>query len=115
MLHGMGVLSFSPPLDGRIKRKEIIESGHSWEIQIRGTSCYRLSHGCQLCRISILIDIGCTIHAVELIRQEIVREHPDAEINAILIDFFLYDSLKDMEKDGALELIPHHRTRSIWY
>ncbi|KAL4773125.1 hypothetical protein BDW60DRAFT_28157 [Aspergillus nidulans var. acristatus] len=35
-------------------------------------------------------------------------------INAILIDFFLYDTMKDLEKQGR-ESIPHHRTRSIWY
>ncbi|KAL4977642.1 hypothetical protein BDW66DRAFT_149948 [Aspergillus desertorum] len=35
-------------------------------------------------------------------------------INAILIDFFLYDTMKELEKQG-LESIPHHRTRSIWY
>ncbi|KAL3479311.1 hypothetical protein BJX99DRAFT_222361 [Aspergillus californicus] len=35
-------------------------------------------------------------------------------INAILIDFFLYDTIKELEKDGK-ETIPHHRTRSIWY
>lgn len=35
-------------------------------------------------------------------------------INAILIDFFLYDTMKEIEKEGG-ETIPHHRTRSIWY
>lgn len=35
-------------------------------------------------------------------------------INAILIDFFLYDTMKELENDGQ-ETIPHHRTRSIWY
>ncbi|EEP79792.1 conserved hypothetical protein [Uncinocarpus reesii 1704] len=35
-------------------------------------------------------------------------------VNAILIDFLLYDRMKEMEKDGQ-EDIPHHRTRSIWY
>ncbi|EEA28781.1 hypothetical protein TMatcc_002868 [Talaromyces marneffei ATCC 18224] len=35
-------------------------------------------------------------------------------INAILIDFFLYDTMKELESDGQ-ETIPHHRTRSIWY
>ncbi|OKL57454.1 hypothetical protein UA08_07224 [Talaromyces atroroseus] len=35
-------------------------------------------------------------------------------INAILIDFFLYDTMKELECDGC-ETIPHHRTRSIWY
>jgi Potential Queuosine, Q, salvage protein family len=51
---------------------------------------------------------------VELLRREILREHPEAKINASLIDFFLYDLMKEKERDGNEE-IPHHRTRSIWY
>jgi hypothetical protein len=39
---------------------------------------------------------------------------PKCGINAILIDFFLYDTMKQLE-DGGKEGIPHHRTRSIWY
>ena len=35
-------------------------------------------------------------------------------VNAILIDFLLYDVMKEKEKEGQ-ESIPHHRTRSIWY
>lgn len=35
-------------------------------------------------------------------------------INAILIDFFLYDTMKSLEAENN-ESIPHHRTRSIWY
>lgn len=42
------------------------------------------------------------------------RPGTGVRINAILIDFFLYDTIKDLEKDGQ-ETIPHHRTRSIWY
>ena len=58
--------------------------------------------------------IACSIWGVELIRREIKRQHPESHINAILIDFFLYDTMKEMEKEGK-ESIPHHRTRSIWY
>lgn len=43
-----------------------------------------------------------------------MREHPKAEVNAILIDFFLYDTAKEREAAGQ-EVLPHHRTRSIWY
>lgn len=60
-------------------------------------------------------DIGCSIWCVEMIRREIMRQHPEAKVNAILIDFFLYDTMKEREKDGDEKLIPHHRTRSIWY
>ena len=47
-------------------------------------------------------------------RQMSVHEPHFSGINAILIDFFLYDTMKSLETDGS-EIIPHHRTRSIWY
>lgn len=45
---------------------------------------------------------GCSIWAVELIRREILRAHPEAtnNINAVLIDFFLYDLAKEREAQG---------------
>lgn len=70
----------------------MIDSGHTWEMQIR----------------------GCSIWAVELLRREIKKLKPDTQVNAILIDFFLYDLAKEREKEGV-DAIPHHRTRSIWY
>ena len=88
----MGCLSYSPPLESHIRQLKPIESGHSWEVQLR----------------------GCSIWCVELLKREIVRDHPDTYINAVLIDFFLYDTVKDMEARG-IESLPHHRTRSIWY
>ena len=78
MLHSLGVLSYSPPLDGRIRRSEPLDVGGSWEVQLR----------------------GCSIWAVELIRRQISREHPEAEVNAVLIDFFLYDLTKEREASG---------------
>ena len=36
ILHSLGIMCYCPPLDGRIRRLEPIESGHSWEMQIRG-------------------------------------------------------------------------------
>jgi hypothetical protein len=47
-------------------------------------------------------------------RREIVKRDPDTHVNAILIDFFLYDTMKELEAEGK-EAFPHHRTRSIWY
>lgn len=47
---------------------------------------------------------GCSIWAVELIRREIVRAHPDAtNVNAVLIDFFLYDLAKEREALGTCD------------
>jgi hypothetical protein len=92
MLYTLGCISFSPPLESAIRNLREIEPGHSWELQLR----------------------GCSIWSIELIRQEILREHPGTEINAILLDYFLYDTMKELELDGE-DPIPHHRTRSIWY
>lgn len=101
MLNTLGVLQYSPPLESHIRQRKPIASGHAWETQLR----------------------GCSIWAVELLRREIRRrqqeQQPQKEkarvvVNAILIDFFLYDTIKDREAK-ADSLIPHHRTRCIWY
>jgi hypothetical protein len=94
MLNSLGCLQYSPPLYSRISRQREIASGENCEIELR----------------------GCSIWCVELIKRQILREHPDAKVNAILIDFFLYDTLKEKERSGEeIEMLPHHRTRSIWY
>lgn len=86
-------LQFSPKLAAHIKARKMIPSGSSWECQLRGAS----------------------IWCVEMIRREILNKHPEAEgINAVLIDFYLYDTAKEMEEQKR-EMLPHHRTRSIWY
>lgn len=94
ILHALGCLRYSPPLEAHIRAKKPLYAGHPWEIQLRGTS----------------------IWCVELIRRQIQKLHPEtgSHINAILIDFYLYDTAKEMERNGE-KMIPHHRTRSIWY
>ena len=111
MLHSLGVMWFCPSLEAKIRRLEVIESGHTFEMQIRGKSyCHGLIHFFAETKIRP----GCSIWAVELLRREILQLKPDAKVNAILIDFFLYDLAKEREKEGV-DAIPHHRTRSIWY
>lgn len=126
MLHQLGCLRYSPPLESHIRSLKPITPGSNREIELRGTS----------------------IWAVELIKREIEKRHPEVKtadrkgvavsdennanqdsgqstdvdeqfqktygINAILIDFFLYDTMKSLEAENN-ESIPHHRTRSIWY
>ncbi|KAM4059145.1 putative queuosine, q, salvage protein family protein [Hirsutella rhossiliensis] len=92
ILISMGALYCCPSLSAAIKDKRLLESGASWEVQLR----------------------ACSIWCVEMIRREILRQHPGTHVNAILIDFFLYDKMKELEEQGRGE-IPHHRTRSIWY
>ena|SRR5436190_286309 len=143
MLHQLGCLLYSPPLESHIRQLKPLPTGHRWEVELRGAS----------------------IWCVDLIQKEIYRRHQEAKggafaeaddtvsssslsayvsepesteresdergdegnngnegeectkpmgVNAILIDFLLYDTMKDLELKGK-ERIPHHRTRSIWY
>lgn len=96
MLHSLGCIRYSPSLESRIKRLLEILPGENCEIEIR----------------------GCSIWCVEQIKRHIIYLHPEAKgkVNAVLIDFFLYDTCKEREADGDdVEMLPHHRTRSIWY
>jgi hypothetical protein len=63
---------------------------------------------------------GCSIHAVELLVKEInkyIKKEPHAyrhsRINAIIVDFYLWDLAKETEEE--MNHIPIHRTRSIYY
>lgn len=96
MLQGLHCLWYSPRLETRVARLQQLRPGETMEVEIR----------------------GCSIWCVELIRREIERRHPEAKhkLNAVLIDFFLYDTCKELEARGELDdMLPHHRTRSIFY
>lgn len=108
MLQRLGCLWYSPRLESKIKRKELLPNGGQLEVEIR----------------------GCSIWCVELIRRLIERKRAsetagsDIKVNAVLIDFLLYDVAKEVEQaieqqeeDDEEEVapLPHHRTRSIWY
>ncbi len=38
ILNSLGCLQYSPPLEHTIRQKQVIMSGHTWEIQLRGES-----------------------------------------------------------------------------
>jgi hypothetical protein len=136
MLHQLGCLLYSPSLEGHIRSKKLIPSGSNWEIELRATSIWCV----ELIRREIERQHpevkkqklfkrasvqspgnGATSSENETdpatqkhIRQASTHDTSGSGINAILIDFFLYDTAKELERDGR-ETIPHHRTRSIWY
>ena len=110
MLHTLGCMMYSPPLERDIRKHIPIKAGSTWEVELRGQSFYfevSLSY--------LLTEQGCSIWCVELIRREIVKLDSSAEVNAILIDYFLYDKMQELEFAKGVDQIPHHRTRSIWY
>jgi len=84
------VLKYSSTLLNEMNKREFTP-GEPMEVEIRGTS----------------------IHAVELIREEMYIKKPDLKVNSILIDFYLWDLRRKMSEE--LEKIPFHRVRSIFY
>jgi hypothetical protein len=55
---------------------------------------------------------GNSVYAVELIVNHI-RKSGFKDVNAIIVDFYLWDITKEREKE--LMDVPIHRTRSIYY
>ena len=77
--------------DKALNCMNVLERGNNFEVEIRGVS----------------------IHAVELVLEEIRSLKPDMPINAILLDYYLWDLAKDRKDE--MRHIPIHRVRSIYY
>ncbi|KAK9465651.1 hypothetical protein V1512DRAFT_44405 [Lipomyces arxii] len=93
ILHNLSCLEYSPALSTHIRNLLPIGHGEPAEVELR----------------------GCSIWAVELIKEEILKSYPDAKINSILLDFYLWDKAKEVQKYITESEIPCHRTRSIYY
>lgn len=107
MLHSLGVLVYSPPLDNAIRTQQELSAGHSWEVQLRGCSIWYETRN-QDSPHGKLTQAFLHCRAVELIRREILRRDPSATVNAVLIDFFLYDLAKEREAAGeSSQHLPH--------
>lgn len=87
-------MKYSPELERRLQSKEILPSGSQAEVEIR----------------------GCSILCVELIVDAIksLEAHAESDINAVLVDFYLWDTAKEQEAANT-EKIECHRTRSVFY
>lgn len=115
ILHHLRILTYPPSLMQMLKAETSFEPGSREEVSIRSAS----------------------IVAVERVRQEITKirdsEERSAchdnprhtkveEVSSVLIDFYLWDLAKKLENgleqiEGieTAEMLPAHRTRSIWY
>ncbi|RWS01481.1 UPF0553 protein C9orf64-like isoform X2, partial [Dinothrombium tinctorium] len=91
-----GVLEYSAALMKRLQRNEMMISGESDEVEIRGAS----------------------ILAINLICSEIKRIYKEcgesnAFINDIIADFYLWDYRREFSEE--IDKIPFHKVRSIYY
>jgi hypothetical protein len=93
----MGILQYSSELQQLLESKEPLAYGSRQEVEIRGASIWAVEQ-LRLCMLNIRTITHC---------------QNDSPINAILLDFYLWDFAKDSEE--ALSSVPTHRTRSIFY
>lgn len=97
VLAHLGILRYSDPLLAVLRSGELLPSGSPTEVEIR----------------------ACSIWSVELLRRKLVQllqpilSSSSSVVNAITIDFYLWDYAKDHA--DLMNEIPIHRTRSIYY
>lgn len=105
ILHHLLIVTYPPSLLRALKAHTPFAPGSREELSIRAAS----------------------VLAVEAIRDEIRRterreDEGQEEVSSVLIDFYLWDLAKRVEQgeqsiEGIKtgEMVPAHRTRSIWY
>jgi hypothetical protein len=104
ILHHLRILVYPQWLEEKLRTGEGVEPGSREEISLRAAS----------------------IVSVERVRKEMLRLRGDVdgcdELGSVLIDFYLWDLAKRIESgedkvEGVetVEMLPAHRTRSIWY
>lgn len=113
ILHHLRILTYPPPLLGKLNSQSPFAPGSREELSLRSAS----------------------IVAVERVREEVLRLIQEEEgansshaasqrgvVSSVLIDFYLWDLAKKVESGEEMiegietaEIVPIHRTRSIWY
>lgn len=86
-------LEYSDTLLKKLEENTLLRNGEADEVEIR----------------------GCSIHAVEIMKEHILKELPEHEINSILIDHFLWDFRRKHAQDIMEKKIPFHKTLCIYY
>ncbi|GFS16859.1 UPF0553 protein C9orf64 [Elysia marginata] len=101
-----GALRYSDSLMEKLKQCHLFKSGEKLEVEIRGVSLW----ACELIRDSIAAKISAEISSTG---QEKKPEEKVAEVNAILVDHYLWDLRREMADE--MSPIPFHRCRGIYY
>ena len=109
ILQQLQILTYKPELIRSLQHHEWLESGSEMEISIRASS--------------ILAVEALKKEIIRIRKQESVEEtpiHPVSEVNSVILDFFLWDLAKRVERDEVRfedysESLPAHRIRCIWY
>lgn len=100
ILHHLCILTYPASLIRKLRKGKLLEPGSREEMSLRAAS----------------------IIAVEHVRTEMITSGSEREVSSVLIDFYLWDLAKKLEVGEehingiqTNDIMPAHRTRSIWY
>lgn len=120
IMHRLRILTYPPPLIQLLRDHTPLPPGHEVEVAIRAAGVVGVE------------EVRQEINALRRAERELrIGEDSDLdldlnseaieEVSSVLIDFWLWDLAKAIEKGEVIEgikvdeVIPAHRTRSIWY
>ncbi|KAI0696254.1 hypothetical protein BC835DRAFT_1272172 [Cytidiella melzeri] len=107
ILHHLRMLTYPPELVKLLCSHTMLPSGSREEVSIRAAS---------------IIAVEKVRKEIENIRTKNGKKVRKEEVSSVLIDFYLWDLAKkveagtsSVEEVATAEIVPPHRTRSIWY
>ncbi|ETW81863.1 hypothetical protein HETIRDRAFT_475396 [Heterobasidion irregulare TC 32-1] len=120
ILHHLRILAYPAPLLQRLRARAPLAHGSREEVGIRVASVVAVERVRRA--IGALRAARAQGRRGERLEEDADGEDEEEEISSVLIDFYLWDVAKRLERgeermDGVQtdEVVPAHRTRSIWY
>ncbi len=133
ILHHLRILSYPPALVGLLQRGVMLENGSSEEVSLRAASIIAVERVRKEMQRMRRVEARNRKKSSSLRKRKKGKrgdddsevageEENEDDISSVLIDFYLWDLAKRIE-DGedkvegieTAEVVPIHRTRSIWY
>ena len=126
VLHHLRILQYSPALERLLREYVPLETGSKEEVALRAGSVLAVERVREAIGRRIA-NAAASLHARDDAKtdcNEGKNENRNAklEVSSVLIDFYLWDLAKRVESGAeriegieTAEVLPAHRTRSIWY
>ncbi|KAJ7068537.1 hypothetical protein C8F01DRAFT_613525 [Mycena amicta] len=116
ILHHLRILSYPPSLVAKLRTGTLLAPGSPEELSLRAASIVAVE------RVRSEMQLLATVETERRrLRVEGDDEGVELEVSSVLIDFYLWDLAKRVERGEQIEgidtaaMVPTHRTRSIWY
>lgn len=117
ILHHLGILTYPPSLLDLLRNHAPFPSGSREEVSIRSASIVAVE---RVRREMLELKLAAISDSEG--EEDIGEEELEESVSSVMIDFFLWDLAKRVESGDesiegiqTTEIVPAHRTRSIWY